>query len=111
MSDAAIFQSQVADLCIRTEYLAINKHLLGLQNFSISEQELISKAKQVFDTESGQKDSSVLSDDFRFEFPIVSLSKEVGQRQYYLDCWSIVRYVCCACSHVHTMCQFATFAF
>ena len=50
----------------------------SLQTSPFSEQELISKAKQVFDTASGQKDPSVLSDNFRFEFPIVSLSKEVG---------------------------------
>lgn len=34
-------------------------------------------AKQVFETSSGQKDPSALSDDFRFEFPIISLSKKV----------------------------------
>lgn len=50
----------------------------ALQTSPFSEQELISKAKQVFDTASGQKDPSVLSDSFRFEFPIISLSKEVG---------------------------------
>ena len=48
-----------------------------LQNFSIGEDKLISLAKQVFKTDSGQKDASVLSDNFRFEFPIVSLGKKV----------------------------------
>lgn len=48
-----------------------------LQSFPIGEQELISKAKQVFETSSGQKDPSVLADNFRMEFPIVSLGKEV----------------------------------
>ncbi|KAL0054639.1 hypothetical protein WJX82_000353 [Trebouxia sp. C0006] len=46
------------------------------QNFQIGEEKLISMAKQLFGSSSGQKDPSVLSDDFRFEFPIVSLSKE-----------------------------------
>ena len=50
---------------------------LWLQSFPIGEEKLISMAKQVFETSSGQKDASVLADDFRFEFPIVSLSKEV----------------------------------
>lgn len=49
-----------------------------LQNFQIGEEKLISMAKQLFGSSSGQKDPSVLSDDFRFEFPIVSLSKEVS---------------------------------
>ena len=48
-----------------------------LQNFSIGEDKLISLAKHMFETQSGQKDHSVLSDDFRFEFPIVSLDKKV----------------------------------
>ena len=52
----------------------------GLQSFPIGEEKLISMAKQVFETSSGQKDASVLADDFRFEFPIVSLSKEVCHR-------------------------------
>lgn len=49
-----------------------------LQNFQIGEEKLIGMAKQLFGSSSGQKDPSVLSDDFRFEFPIVSLSKEVS---------------------------------
>ncbi len=48
-----------------------------LQNFKIGEEKLISMAKQLFNSSSGQKDPSALSDDFRFEFPIVSLGKEV----------------------------------
>lgn len=59
----------------------------GVQSFPISEQELISKAKQVFETSSGQKDPSVLSDDFRFEFPIVSLSKAVRLQLDFLLLW------------------------
>lgn len=43
----------------------------------MGEEKLINLAKQVFETSSGQKDASVLADDFRFEFPIVSLSKQV----------------------------------
>lgn len=49
-----------------------------LQNFQIGEEKLISMAKHLFGSSSGQKDPSALSDDFRFEFPIVSLSKEVS---------------------------------
>lgn len=48
-----------------------------MQNFSIGEERLISLAKKLFDSDSGQKDPSLLTDDFRFEFPIVSLSKQV----------------------------------
>ncbi len=52
--------------------------VLLMQNFSIGEEKLISMAKQLFKSSSGQKDPSALSDDFRFEFPIISLSKEVS---------------------------------
>jgi hypothetical protein len=37
---------------------------------------LISRAKDVFATMTGVKDESVLAEDFRFEFPIVSLDKD-----------------------------------
>lgn len=66
---------------IKHEYAGINKSDLYwwcLQNFQIGEEKLISMAKQLFGSSSGQKDPSALSDDFRFEFPIVSLSKEVS---------------------------------
>ncbi|KAL3149571.1 hypothetical protein ABBQ32_002347 [Trebouxia sp. C0010 RCD-2024] len=46
------------------------------KSFLIGEEKLISMAKHVFETSSGQKDASVLSDDFRFEFPIISLSRK-----------------------------------
>lgn len=45
------------------------------ENFPIGPDELISKAKAVFDTQTGLDDDSVLADDFRFEFPVVSLDK------------------------------------
>lgn len=49
------------------------------RTFSISEQELIKKAKHVFDdTQVGIKDDSVLAENFRFEFPVVSLDKKVS---------------------------------
>ena len=48
-------------------------------SFSISEQELIKKAQHVFDvTQVGIKDDSVLAEDFRFEFPVISLDRKVG---------------------------------
>ena len=62
---------------------------LWLQSFPIGEEKLISMAKQVFETSSGQKDASVLSEDFRFEFPIVSLSKEVCHHGPTLLCCDI----------------------
>ncbi len=40
------------------------------------EEKLITRAKDVFATMTGVKDDSVLADDFRFEFPVVSLDKE-----------------------------------
>ncbi|KAK9806001.1 hypothetical protein WJX73_002925 [Symbiochloris irregularis] len=47
------------------------------RTFSISEQELIKKAKHIFEeTQVGVKDDSVLASDFRFEFPVVSLDKQ-----------------------------------
>lgn len=60
---------------------------LRLQSFPIGEEKLISLAKQVFETSSGQKDASVLADDFRFEFPIISRSKQV--RPLYSDSWTV----------------------
>lgn len=49
-------------------------------------------AKQLFNNSSGQKDPSALTEDFRFEFPIVSLSKEVSHAlhlQNHLACSEI----------------------
>ena len=40
------------------------------------EDQLIARAKDVFATMTGVKDDSVLAEDFRFEFPVVSLDKE-----------------------------------
>eukprot|EP00798_Chlamydomonas_sp_ICE-L_P015123 gene15125-21180_t len=45
--------------------------------FPIKPEELIAKAKALFyEGESGVKDPSLLSDEFRFEFPVVSLTKK-----------------------------------
>lgn len=46
------------------------------ETFPYDEATLIARAKEVFETMTGLKDESVLADDFRFEFPIVSLDKE-----------------------------------
>jgi hypothetical protein len=46
------------------------------ETFPVSADALIERAKSVFETKTGLEDDSVLSDDFRFEFPIVSLDKE-----------------------------------
>lgn len=43
--------------------------------FTIPPEDLIKLAKQAFDTNTGIDDDSVLSADFRFEFPIVSLDR------------------------------------
>lgn len=45
-------------------------------NFSIPPEQLIQRAKAVFETDTGVKDDSVLADNFRFEFPVVSLDRE-----------------------------------
>ena len=48
------------------------------KSFPIPAEKLIEKAKQVYKANSGVDDPSLLADDFRFEFPVVSLAKEVG---------------------------------
>ncbi len=47
------------------------------RNFPISAERLIEKAKQVYKANSGVGDPSLLANDFRFEFPVVSLAKKV----------------------------------
>ncbi len=47
------------------------------KNFPIAPDELIAKAKQLHKEGSGVRQPELLTDDFRFEFPIVSLSKKV----------------------------------
>jgi hypothetical protein len=44
--------------------------------FPFTAEQLIEKAKQVHATDTGIQDDSVLAPDFRFEFPIVKLSRE-----------------------------------
>ncbi|EFN53430.1 hypothetical protein CHLNCDRAFT_136655 [Chlorella variabilis] len=44
--------------------------------FPIPPERLVALAKQVHATDTGIADDSVLSDDFRFEFPIIKLSRE-----------------------------------
>ncbi len=57
-------------------------HLYLLQEFPISEDKLIELAKELFAKESGLKDESLLADGFRFEFPVVSLDRQVrGMRR------------------------------
>ena len=48
------------------------------KSFPIQPEKLIEKAKQVYKANSGVDDPSLLADDFRFEFPVVSLAKEAG---------------------------------
>ena len=48
--------------------------------FSIPERELIDKARYILDHGIGVEDSSVLADEFRFEFPVISLDKKVRSR-------------------------------
>ena len=73
-----LLNTRIASFYLVSRLVSSQLGLCWLQSFSIGEEKLISMAKHVFETSSGQKDSSVLADDFRFEFPIVSLSKEVG---------------------------------
>ncbi len=47
------------------------------KNFPISSEKLIEMAKRVYKANSGVEDPSLLADDFRFEFPVVSLAKKV----------------------------------
>jgi hypothetical protein len=44
--------------------------------FPISEEELIQLAQKLFAEDAGVADESLLAEDFRFEFPVVSLDKE-----------------------------------
>ena len=48
------------------------------QNFSIPADQLIEKAKQLEAAFGGALDDSLLAPDFRFEFPVISLTREVG---------------------------------
>jgi hypothetical protein len=51
------------------------------ENFPIPPEELIALAQKIFKAGSGVEDPSALSDDFRFEFPVVSLTKKVDTTQ------------------------------
>jgi len=46
------------------------------ESFPIKEDQLIELAKKLFDSGVGVEDDTLLSDDFRFEFPVISLDKE-----------------------------------
>ena len=48
------------------------------QNFPIPADELIEKAKKLEAAFGGALDDSLLAPDFRFEFPVISLGREVG---------------------------------
>ncbi len=45
-------------------------------SFPIPSDELIALAQKVFETNSGVEQPELLADDFRFEFPVVSLAKK-----------------------------------
>lgn len=47
------------------------------KDFHISSERLIEMAKRVYKANSGVDDPSLLAEDFRFEFPVVSLAKKV----------------------------------
>ena len=47
------------------------------KSFHIPADKLIETAKQVYKANSGVDDPSLLADNFRFEFPVVSLAKQV----------------------------------
>ena len=48
------------------------------KSFTIPADKLIERAKQVYNANSGVDDPSLLADNFRFEFPVVSLAKQVS---------------------------------
>ena len=48
------------------------------KSFHIPADKLIETAKQVYKANSGVDDPSLLADNFRFEFPVVSLAKQVS---------------------------------
>jgi hypothetical protein len=47
------------------------------QHFPIPPERLVELAQQLFKVNSGVGDAALLTDDFRFEFPFISLSKDV----------------------------------
>lgn len=53
-----------------------------MQDFAIPEAKLVQLAQELFAKESGVSDDTLLADDFRFEFPIVSLDKKVGLHRF-----------------------------
>ena len=57
---------------------AITATAANLQNFPISESKLIDMAKKLYAEDSGTKSPEALAPAFRFEFPIVSLGKQVS---------------------------------
>lgn len=48
-------------------------------HFSIAAEKLIELAQKVFKANSGVDNPDLLADDFRFEFPVVSLAKKVSK--------------------------------
>ena len=52
---------------------------LHLQSFSIPPEKLIELAKALDAAGGGVEDPSLLAEDFRFEFPVISLGREVRQ--------------------------------
>ena len=55
---------------------------MALQNFAISAEKLVELAKKLEASNGGVDDDSLLAADFRFEFPVVSLSREVSYSSY-----------------------------
>jgi hypothetical protein len=68
------FVERFGTLRFRLESVVHSSHHAPL--ICTGEDTLIARAEEVFATMTGVKDDSVLAEDFRFEFPVVSLDKE-----------------------------------
>jgi hypothetical protein len=64
--------------CIHANQRLMHGKCDAPQNFPIPADELIEKAKQLEAAFGGALDDSLLAPDFRFEFPVISLAREVG---------------------------------
>ena len=80
-----------------------------LQNFPIPADELIAKAKKLEAAFGGALDDSLLAPDFRFEFPVVSLAREV-RTTYTVDADNLATGVICSVkgpADLASVCMFA----
>jgi hypothetical protein len=59
------------------QQVELNRAFASRQEFPLSSDHLISLAKELFAADSGVTNPSLLAEDFRFEFPVVSLSRAV----------------------------------